>query len=194
MKKSLKIIIIVLLFILILTTISYATGISLKLEEERQEDTILLHIKLDKINNEERGISGFVTDIEYDKNVFETIKDEDIILQNGWTDKLYNENTNSLLVLRNNVIKESGTDIVQIKLNKKANINIQKTQVKLTDIQATDSQKDIDIADMETEIRFSGIALEEILLGILIALTTAIALLFILRFIIKGNNKRRIKR
>lgn len=194
MKKISKLLFLIILIILSLTTMVYAASVTIKLEAEKQVNSIILHIKLDKIDIDGRGISGFVTDIEYDKNVFETITEDDILSQNGWTDILYNENEGSIVVLRNDFTKTEGEDIVQIKLNKKENTNVSSTTIRLTSIQATNAQHDIDIADSNIKIRFSGIAFGESLIIVVIAIAIIVAILFITRLIIKSNKKRRIKR
>ena len=191
MKKTSKILLIIFLTMLTLTTIVYAASVSIKLEAEKQENEILLHIELDKINVDGRGISGFVADLEYDKNVFEAITEENLISENGWIDIMYNEKDGSIVALRNDFTKTQG-DILVVKLSKKANINVEKTEIKLTSIQVTDAKQDIDIENKQIEIRFSGIDLGKVFLIIIIAIVIVIAFLFIIRII--NNRKRRARR
>ena len=193
MKKTLKLFLLTILTIFILTTISFAASVSIKLDAEKQDNIVLLYIKLGRVNVDGRGITGFVADIEYDKNIFETITENDITSENGWDDIMYSEKDGSIIALRNDFTKAEG-NICVVKLNKKANADISKTEIKLTSVQATDAQKDIDIPDVKIEIRFSGITFGEILVIIIISIIIVMALLFIVRFIIIHNRKRRIRR
>ncbi len=189
MKKIIKLFLIIILAIMTFSTNVYASSASIATEVEIDENEVLLYVKLDKFENNGRGISGFVTDIEYDKSIFEEIKEEDIILQNNWVDLMYNAQAGSIVVLRNDFAKEEGQDIVIIKLHPKKD-SIKNTKIKLTSIQMTDAQNDIDIPDEEISINFNGIDFMKIVIPIIgVALV-----ILIFRFAIRSNRKRRIKR
>ena len=189
MRKIIKLFLIVVLTVTIFSMNVYAASASIAVKVEISEDEVLLYIALDKFDNNGRGITGFVTDIEYDKSIFEEIKEEDMTLQNNWTDLLYNAQAGSIVILRNDFAKEEGKDIVIIKLHPKKD-NIKNTKIILTSIQMTDAQNDIDIPDKEIAINFYGIDFVKIV----VAIIGIVLILLFLRLLIRNSLKRRIKR
>ena len=76
MRKIIKLFIIIVLTMTMLSINVYAASASIAVKTEISEDEVLLYITLDKFDNNGRGITGFVTDIEYDKTI---LSDYDII-------------------------------------------------------------------------------------------------------------------
>lgn len=191
MKKTTKTLILLMIAIFLMTITAYASNFSVKLEKIEQKDEITVQIKLDQLNMTGAGINAFICDLEYDKNIFETVTSEDVTGQNGWTDLTYNEKSGSLLTLRNDFTKNSGEEIATIKLHKKASAKSGKTEVKITGIQASDSQQDIEAQDQIIEIQIGS---KNIVKTIITILAIILLALLIIRFLVKRTNKRRKRR
>ncbi len=194
MKKITKSLILMIIAIFLMTITVYAADFSVKMEKTEQENEITLQIKLEEINITGAGINAFICDLEYDRDVFETVTAEDITVQNGWEDLTYNEKSGSLLTLRSDFTKASGEKIVTVKLHEKATAKSGKTEIKITGIQASDSQQDLEAEDQVLEIQVGGLNIVKIIITIVAVIAIIIALLFIIRFLVKSTNKRRKRR
>lgn len=194
MKKITKALILIIITMFLMTINVYAADFSVKMEKTEQENEITLQIKLESINITGAGINAFTCDLEYDRDVFETVTSEDITAQNGWEDLTYNEKSGSLLTLRNDFTKTTGDAILTVKLHEKATAKSGKTEIKLTGIQASDSQQDLEAEDQVIEVQIGGLNIIKILITIIIVIAILIVILFIIRFLVKSTNKRRKRR
>lgn len=191
MKKTFKLIILMIIALCLMKINVYAADFSVKMETKQEENEVTLNIILDEIDISGAGISVVIFDLKYDRKVFETVATEDITAQNGWGNVTYNPSNGTMLVLREDFTKQPETEIVTVKLHPKTT---GKTEIKLTDIQASNAQEDLEAEDQVIKVNLEGTRFEKIIITIVKAIAIIIALLFIIRFFIKSTNKRRKRR
>ena len=188
MNKTLKILILMIITLFLMTVTVNAADFSVKMETTKKDNEIELHIKLDELNITGSGISVMIFDLQYDRNDFKTVTSEDIISQNGWGSITYNEKTGTMLIMRNDFTNEANQEIVTVKLQPTGKGN---TEIKLTEIQASNAQNDLEAEPQTIKINLGGLTFGNIIITILKVIGILIALLFILRILIKSKNKRR---
>lgn len=191
MKRLAKIIPLMISIIFILTISSLAASFSVNTNVEKQDDYYILKLSLKEVGGAGNGINAFICDIEYDKNTFEEVKEEDITLQNGWQDLTFNPAKGTVLTLRNDFTKKQGEEILEVKLHPKANAK-NKTKIKVTNLQASNSQIDLEADDQIVELQMNGKS--SILKTILIIAVAIVLVLVILRIIAVKKQKRRRRR
>lgn len=191
MRKIVKSLVLMIIAVCFMTINVYAADFSMKLDKTEKGNEIVLHIKLGEININGAGINAFICDLEYDREIFEKVTSDDITVQNGWEDLTYNEAKGSFLTLRSDFTKKSGEEIATVTLHKKATAKAGKTEIKITGIQASDSQQDLEAEDEIIEVQIGGSNIIKIIIAIIVI---AIVLLFIIRFLVKRKNKRRRNR
>lgn len=191
MRKTVKTLTLMIITLFLMTVTVNAADFSVKMETTKNEDKIELHIKLDELNITGSGISVMIFDLQYDRQVFKTVTSEDIISQNGWGSVTYNEKTGTMLIMRNDFTNETDQEIVTVKLQPTGKGN---TEIKLTEIQASNAQNDLEAEPQTIKINLGGVTFGNIIITILKVIGILIALLFILRILIKAKNKRRKKR
>jgi len=194
MKKTIKTLILMIIAIFVMTITVYGADFSVKMETEKQDNEVNLHIILDEINFAGNGMSVIIFDFEYDREIFETVTSKDIIAQNGWGTPTYNSETGTMLILRNDFTKETGKEIVTVKLQQKENTKANKTEIKLKEIQATDAQTQFEADEQTLKVELKDSIFGGIIKTIITVIAVLIALLFILRFLVKASNKRRKRR
>lgn len=191
MKIITKSLILMIITMFVMTISVYAADFSVKLENENLDDGIEIKLLLDQMNFTGLGINALIFDLEYDRNVFETVTSENITLLNGWEDLTYNPETGSLLTLRSDFTKLSGEEIVKIKLIKKMNAKSGETEIKIIGIQASNSTQDL---EAENTIVVVNIENNNLIKTIITIVVIIIVLLFITRILIKNKQKRRKRR
>lgn len=192
MKKTSKIILLMIITICIMTISVFATGFSIGVKMDNQDKEYTLTISLDDINITGAGINAFICDLEYDRKIFETVTETDITVKNGWGDLTYNEEKGTMLTLRNDFTKQKGEEIFEIKLKQKEDAPSCKTEIKITNIQVSDAQQEFEAKDQIISLKINGKS--SILKTILIVVLLIIIVLFVLRIIIRTQVKRRKRR
>ena len=146
MKKTVSIIIMI-LFLILINTMSYAsTNVELGLTATSQklyaEDTVVFTLELNNMQEVKKGINAVKAKLEYDKDIFEEVKEIDFKTLNGWEGLQYNKNTNEFTMY-----KKAGTtseeDIVEISLKVKKEIKADIANFKVTDIMLSEGKEDI---------------------------------------------------
>lgn len=116
MKFS-RLFILFLSFILFLFTITYASSIDItfsKQEIHPNEDIELtISLNLDDI---EDNISIIYGQLDYDKNIFKVISEDDIQTLNDWDGLVFNTQNGMFIIDRNTLSKNSSEEILKIKL------------------------------------------------------------------------------
>lgn len=192
MKKITKIIPLTIITILLMTISVFAADFAINANVEKQDKEYTLRISLGDLASKGTGITGFICDLEYDKEVFETVDLEDITAKNGWEDLTYNPEKGAILVLRINATNQIGEDILEIKLHEKENAKSGNTEIKITNIQATNSENDLEADDTIVSLKIDGEG--SVLKTILIVILVIVIILFILRLIVRTQVKRRKRR
>lgn len=155
MKK--KVIIIVAISILILLATNLLSIASLKAEitgstidiKGGQEVTVTL--KFNEYKEIKNGLNAYKATLEYNRDIFEDITQENFICQNNWEKLKYNGNTGEFVAIKkakNNIPEE----VVKITLRAKTNVKANVTDIKIKDIVASEGEKDIKVEDVKLTI------------------------------------------
>ena len=191
MKNLTKTLILMIIAIFLMTVSVYGADFSVKMDSNELDNEIEIKIALEQVNFTGIGINALIFDLEYDREVFETVTPENITLLNGWEDLTYNSETGSLLTLRSDFTKMSGEEIAKIKLQKKLTAKSGETEIKVTGIQASNSNQDLEALDQVVVVNIENNNLVKTIITVVVII---IALLFITRILIKNTNKRRKRR
>lgn len=136
MKKKLIIFSTILMVVMLAlgTTVLAAdnsVSVSLTSNSKLQENsTVVINVNLTNVNAGE-GINGLIASLNYDKNVFETVKSSDITSSTQWS-TTYADSTNKIISDNENKINKAST-MYTIALKTKATINTNSTTISLKD-------------------------------------------------------------
>ncbi len=150
MKKRISMIVAIIMIILT-STLSYAsakvettlTATSQKLQEG---ESVVFTLKVDNFQEIKHGINAYQGRLEYDKTIFEEVKEANFKAISGWEGLQYNPKTCEFVVY-----KKAGTtaeeNIVEISLQVKEGVKAAKTEVKIIDMVASQGKEDIYIVN-----------------------------------------------
>ena len=184
MRKALKICTILIALILMMATNVLAAEVLMSTDVQKDGKEYLITLKIDKLTVDVEGIMVFSARLDYDREDFEVVKEEDITTKNDWGKPNYNEDSGILLLWREDFTKGENEEIVEIKLKQKENPKNNKSKITFFKIQATDSKEALKADDItiEIELRNAGTAIY-VVVG-------ALALLVVI-VILKNTTKRR---
>ena len=136
MKAKLKTLITVsiMALIVVISTISNAASVGMLLSSNsklKAGDTVTVTMSLGNIDAG-NGIDTITAELNYDKNVFETVETSNLIASNSWT-PTYASSTNMLTVLKNSKVTK-GETVLTITLKVKSTLSVKSTTVTLKDI------------------------------------------------------------
>lgn len=136
MKIKLKTLITVsiMALIVVISTISNAASVGMSLSSNsklKAGDTVTVTMSLGNIDAG-NGIDTITAELNYDKNVFETVETSNLIASNSWT-PTYASSTNMLTVLKNSKVTK-GETVLTITLKVKSILSVKSTTVTLKDI------------------------------------------------------------
>lgn len=136
MKTKLKTLITVsiMALIVVISTISNAASVGMTLSSNsklKAGDTVTVTMSLENIDAG-NGIDTITAELNYDKNVFETVETSNLIASNSWT-PTYASSTNMLTVLKNSKVTK-GETVLTITLKVKSTLSVKSTTVTLKDI------------------------------------------------------------
>lgn len=150
MKKFASICI-ALIIVFIMSTVYATTTFTAKLESNKSVikagEEVEVVLKLEGFTENEKGINVLLGTIDYDKNIFEKLEENDIELLQYWNSPMYNSE-NGKIILEANEFIDTPHNVLKIKLKVKENIEANTTtEVKVKEISASDSQTDIYVED-----------------------------------------------
>ena len=136
MKTKLKTLITVsiMALIVVISTISNAASVGMLLSSNsklKAGDTVTVTMSLGNIDAG-NGIDTITAELNYNKNVFETVETSNLIASNSWT-PTYASSTNMLTVLKNSKVTK-GETVLTITLKVKSTLSVKSTTVTLKDI------------------------------------------------------------
>ena len=109
-KKVSCFILLLLLILAVGITSVYAADFGIQLTGSRDTikpgETITLQVSLKDIEKMSTGVNVFLATIDYDKNVFEQLKEDDIKTLNNWSGMMYNEDNGKIIVENYNFDEE----------------------------------------------------------------------------------------
>lgn len=157
MKKKIIIITGLMVFILILlaSKLLVFANITAKTnsskEELKSEQEVSITLRFEQYEQIKRGLNAYQATLEYDKNIFEEVKQENFQNLNNWEKLQYNQATGEFIA-----IKKEGSlapeDIVTITLKAKQGLKAGTTDIKIKDIVTSEGEKDIAVAETKTTI------------------------------------------
>ena len=136
------------LIIIFITSVAYATTtFTAKLESNKLTvkagEEVEIVLKLEDFTENEKGTNVLLGTLEYDRNIFEKIEDEDIEILQYWNSPMYNSE-NGKLILEANEFINTPHNVLKIKFKVKDNIEENtSTEIRVKEISGSDSQVDI---------------------------------------------------
>lgn len=128
------------------------------------------------------GLNIVLANIDYDKNVFETVKEEDIKALSDWSGMMYNED-NGKVIIENYNFNEGQKAMLEITLKAKTELSQKETSVSIKGVESSmglDSMS-ADDTSLTLKIQQDNIMIIIIIASILIlALVIGIVIYFIL--------------
>lgn len=103
------------------------------------------------------GINSIEATLEYDKNIFDEVTEDNLVGINKWKVQGYNEENGMFTALRNEKVNTS-IDMIQISLRVKENVNVDKTDIIVKDIRVSGGSVefggtgDIEVAQVNVSI------------------------------------------
>ena len=120
-------------------------------QELSYTDEFTLQIGLKFPQKIEKGINSYKATLEYDENVFETVRHGDFTCENDWTNLEYNQKNNQFVLIKKVGSKEDET-VLSLKLRRKENAKEGSTTVKVKEIVASDGKEDIEMSDISVSV------------------------------------------
>ena len=120
--------------IVVISTISNAASVGMLLSSNsklKAGDTVTVTMSLGNIDAG-NGIDTITAELNYDKNVFETVETSNLIASNSWT-PTYASSTNMLTAVKNSKVTK-GETVLTITLKVKSTLSVKSTTVTLKDI------------------------------------------------------------
>lgn len=166
MKKGILSVIIAGIIAFTIVTVSFAATYSVKITlkdvtsaDIEQGTTITFLIKLSDIDVE-NGIGAISGKFEYDTNVFEKIEAADVKAGSGWGSISYNDqNDDEGRFVTERAAGDAVTennDLMEITATVKLNAPTGRTEIKISNITASDGNEDITIADVIAAVAIVG--------------------------------------
>ena len=153
-KKVMLILILIVLILLasnILATSNLVAQVKTSTNELEAGQQVIITFGFDKYEQIKKGINAFKAKLEYDKEIFEEVKQSDFQCLNDWEKLQYNQTTGEFIA-----IKRAGSkapeDLVSITLKTKQGVKATSTDIVFTDIVTSEGEKDINIVEIKTTI------------------------------------------
>lgn len=155
MKKKAIIIIGFMILILITTNLLAVANLrataSSSITDLKAKQQAVITLRFDEYQQIKNTLNAYKATLEYDKSIFEEVKEEDFVCQNDWEKLKYNKETGEFVA-----IKKAGSnvpeDVVKITLQAKEGLKATATDIKIKDIVTSDGEKDIQIAETKVSI------------------------------------------
>lgn len=156
MKKTLSIVLAILLTLVMCSTAVYATDatqsttfdVALAANQTKVAvgGEVELTISLKNFTEGKTGINTFYFVLDYDKAIFETVAGENFTTSNGWGAIMFNSATGEGITDNSMFIAEDH-EAVKVKLHVKDNANAGNTTITVKNVESSDGSNDIHPAD-----------------------------------------------
>ena len=136
-KKKVMLILILIVLILLASNILAMSNLVAQVKTSTNEleagQQVIITFGFDKYEQIKKGINAFKAKLEYDKEIFEEVKQSDFQCLNDWEKLQYNQATGEFIA-----IKRAGSkapeDLVSITLKTKQGVKATSTDIVITDI------------------------------------------------------------
>lgn len=155
MKK--KVIILTGLIALILLTSNLLAAANLKAQakastnELKGGEEVTITLNFSEYQQIKDGLNAYQATLEYNKDIFEEVKQEDFQCLNDWEKLQYNQATGEFVAIKK-VGSTEPEDIVSITLKTKQEVKATITDIKIKDIITSEGERDIAIAETKATI------------------------------------------
>lgn len=145
MKKTLVTFIITILmlatFVTTVQALSFGVTLTPSITEVEKEGTVKVVVAVNNIDAE-NGLNALLGNLEYDKNIFETVSNSDIKALNEWDSVTYNADKGKLVTTKAQFVNNN-SDVFEINLKVKSTASTGSTTITLNNISASNSKQDI---------------------------------------------------
>lgn len=146
MKKSIKrvIALIVLLAIIFVSGVVNAASVSMSLASDSKlvaGDTVIVTLKISSIDAGD-GVDAIVGTLNYDKNVFDQVTDENFEGLNRWNIQTYNDETGIFTATRSSKVNMA-SDVLKVTLKAKAAVTVNSTSIEVKELTASGGAVDM---------------------------------------------------
>lgn len=160
--KSMKRIGICLFIIIVMFWNSVSNGVNILMEadnlEVKENQEIKVIVKLEDIDVKQ-GINAIQGKLEYDKNIFEKVTSTNLVTKNNWS-IVYNEEEGQeegkFIMITFSEGEKENQELLEITLKTKQNLESTKSEIKLTELGTSDSEKIINIDEQTIEVKVQG--------------------------------------
>lgn len=138
LKSKILLIVLVLFTIISLTNFVSAFSVSMELTSTsklKAGDVVTVTLKISNVDAGE-GIDAIVGALEYDKNVFEEVTEENFEDRNRWKVNIYSTQSQKFTVLKSSKVNTAG-EVLAITLRAKDTVNVDSTTITIKDITAS---------------------------------------------------------
>lgn len=136
--------------ILMISTNSYAYTVDLSVNENKivAGSKVVVSVNLKDLEEE---IDVYKGQLDYDKNSFNEITEEDFLMKNGWTGLVFNKET-GVFVIENDKKLDKSHEVFQITLESKKNIDKENISLNIINNFVSGGNKDIKSENVELKI------------------------------------------
>lgn len=138
LKSKILLIVLVLFTIMSLTNFVSAFSVNMALTSTsklKAGDVVTVTLKISNIDAGE-GIDAIVGALEYDKNVFEEVTEENFENKNRWNVNIYSTQSQKFTALKSSKVNAAG-EVLSITLKAKDTVNVDSTTITIKDITAS---------------------------------------------------------
>ena len=155
MKKIVGNIIVFIILILLAGSLLAAENliaiVSSSVNDLKAGQEVIVTLKFDQYQEIKNGLNAYKATLEYDKNIFEEVLEQNFVCQNDWEELKYNKDTGEFIA-----IKKAGSkapeEIVKITLKAKEGVKACTTDVKFKDVVTSEGKKDINLSETKVTI------------------------------------------
>ena len=139
------------LIIISINLISYATNqqIEINTDKNKIENGQEIEISI-KIPSQENSIYTYSGEIQYDKEIFETITNSNFTTENSWENLQYNKKNGQFIIT--NKGSKGNEEILKIKIKCKSNQQNQNTKISIKNLKTVDENKNEEVISLENKI------------------------------------------
>lgn len=155
MKK--RVIIMTILIALILLAGNLLAAANLKAQAKasvsdlKGGEEVTITLRFDEYQQIQEGLNAYQATLEYNKEIFEEVRQEDFQCLNDWEKLQYNQATGEFVAIKK-VGSTEPEDIVSVTLRTKPVVKATTTEIKIKDIVTSEGERDIAIAETKATI------------------------------------------
>lgn len=142
-------------FILLATSLLAAANLKAEAKASVSElkggEEVTITLRFDEYQQITEGLNAYQATLEYDKNLFEEVTQEDFVCLNDWEKLQYNQATGEFVAIKK-IGSAEPEDVVSITLKTKPKVKATTTEIKIKDIVTSEGERDISIAEAKSTI------------------------------------------